>query len=88
MQTWHVLNFNCGVNFIAQEMYIFKKIYQLSRTTIDPRIRGKYIQYIEYYRKKFPWPLTVWENYGFGMNCIIQGNDWGKVYRNIIKESF
>jgi hypothetical protein len=85
---WHILNFNEGPNWIAQETYLFKIIHRQARENLEPRVREKFIQYLEYYRIKYPWPLNIWEKNGFGMNQIIPSDQWRQVYRKIINENY
>jgi len=85
-QHWNILYQNDGAHYIARDMYLLKKVFKQARNNLNPRIREKFIQYLEYHRMKFPWPLNVWEKNGFGMNKIMPSDKWANVYREIIHD--
>ena len=85
---WGYLDNLCYVNWIAQEMLLFKILHKHARQCLNPKIREQFIQYLEFYRIKYPWPLKDWESGGFGMNNIIPSDQWMKTYRKVIKENW
>ncbi|MDD4957646.1 MAG: hypothetical protein PHQ61_08425 [Candidatus Omnitrophica bacterium] len=84
--SWNLIDQLDYVYPIIREMIIFRILCNNARKQIEPDIRAKYLQYLEYYRKKYPWPLNIWEDEGFGMKKVVPSVKWMSIYRNILRE--
>lgn len=88
MHTWEMIDMVAGQHWIAQESLIFKYISKIIKNEISPYVRVKYINYLDFYRRYYSWPLSVWEKDGFGMRTIAPSSKWMAVYRDVIKEGY
>lgn len=88
MHTWEKIDMVAGQHWIVQEALIFKKVSQKIKNEISPHVRVKYITYLDFYRRYYSWPLSVWEKDGFGMRKIAPSDKWMPIYRDVIKERY
>jgi hypothetical protein len=75
----------CYAYRIANEMLIFKTITKNSKSHPVDEVRLKHKNYVDYYRRKFPWPLSDWDILGYSMDKIVPSDNWKKIYPRVLK---
>ncbi len=86
ISSWYWIDQHDYVYPIVREMITLKTIRNNSRRNACPKVRAKFLQYLDFYRKNYPWPLGIWESEGFSMNKIAPSDKWKAIYQKVLKE--